>query len=87
VGYYGTSCSFSRVFRIEHTPRHFAFRYKSPEHFVGVFPAYYGPTHKAFAALDAAVSGVEVTPVVAPEIRSRRRRERGGEYLESVITR
>ena len=34
--------------------RHFNFRYRSPAHFVEVFRDYYGPTHKAFAALDAA---------------------------------
>jgi ubiquinone/menaquinone biosynthesis C-methylase UbiE len=35
-------------------PRHFMFRYRSPEHFVEVFRTYYGPTLKAFAALDDA---------------------------------
>jgi len=38
--------------RIEHESRDFNFRYRSPEHFVDFFEAYYGPTHKAFAALD-----------------------------------
>jgi SAM-dependent methyltransferase len=33
--------------------RHFAFRYRSAAHFLSVFRDYYGPTHKAFAALDA----------------------------------
>jgi ubiquinone/menaquinone biosynthesis C-methylase UbiE len=32
--------------------RHFNFRYRSPEHFLNVFETYYGPIHKAFAALD-----------------------------------
>lgn len=32
----------------------FTFRYHSAAHFVQVFRDYYGPTHKAFAALDAA---------------------------------
>ncbi|WP_315778746.1 class I SAM-dependent methyltransferase [Bradyrhizobium sp. SZCCHNPS1003] len=32
--------------------RHFAMRYRSPEHFVDVFKTYYGPVLKAFAALD-----------------------------------
>jgi SAM-dependent methyltransferase len=31
----------------------FVFRYASPEHFVHVFRAFYGPIHKAFLALDA----------------------------------
>jgi len=33
--------------------RHFVFRYRSPAHWIQVFRDYYGPTHKAFAALDA----------------------------------
>jgi ubiquinone/menaquinone biosynthesis C-methylase UbiE len=34
--------------------RHFNFRYRSAAHWLQVFRTYYGPTHKAFAALDAA---------------------------------
>ena len=37
--------------RCEH--RHFNFRYRSAAHWVQVFRELYGPTHKAFAALDA----------------------------------
>ena len=33
--------------------KHFNFRYRSPAHWLQVFRDYYGPTHKAFAALDA----------------------------------
>ena len=33
--------------------RHFQFRYRSAAHWIQVFRDYYGPTHKAFAALDA----------------------------------
>ncbi|MBK8018355.1 MAG: class I SAM-dependent methyltransferase [Betaproteobacteria bacterium] len=32
--------------------RNFNFRYRSAEHWVQIFREYYGPTHKAFAALD-----------------------------------
>ena len=32
--------------------RHFNFRYRSSAHWIQVFRDYYGPTHKAFAALD-----------------------------------
>ncbi|MDO9436717.1 class I SAM-dependent methyltransferase [Hydrogenophaga sp.] len=39
---------------IECQRRHFNFRYRSAAHFVEVFRDLYGPTHKAFAALDAA---------------------------------
>jgi SAM-dependent methyltransferase len=34
--------------------KHFNFRYRSAAHWVQVFRDYYGPTHKAFGALDAA---------------------------------
>ena len=33
--------------------RNFVFRYESAQHFIDVFRSYYGPTLKAFAALDA----------------------------------
>jgi ubiquinone/menaquinone biosynthesis C-methylase UbiE len=32
--------------------RHFAFRYKSPQHWLELFRGYYGPLLKAFAAID-----------------------------------
>jgi hypothetical protein len=34
--------------------RHFNFRYRSAAHWIEVFRNFYGPTHKAFGALDAA---------------------------------
>jgi SAM-dependent methyltransferase len=42
------------VSRLEITPRTFVFRFRSPEEFAGFFRDRYGPTHKAFAALDEA---------------------------------
>jgi SAM-dependent methyltransferase len=39
--------------RITCEKRHFAFRYRDAAHWIQVFRDYYGPTHKAFAALDA----------------------------------
>jgi ubiquinone/menaquinone biosynthesis C-methylase UbiE len=36
---------------IDITPRQFAFRYRSPEHWLDIFRSYYGPVLKAFAAL------------------------------------
>jgi hypothetical protein len=33
------------------TPRNFAFRYRSAAHWIDVFRTWYGPLHKAFAAL------------------------------------
>ena len=35
------------------TPRVFTFRYRSAAHFIDVFRTWYGPVHKAFAALPA----------------------------------
>ena len=32
--------------------RHFVFRYRTPAHWVDIFRTWYGPVHKAFAALD-----------------------------------
>jgi hypothetical protein len=37
--------------RIDVTRRLFKFRYRSPAHFIEVFRTWYGPVHKAFAAL------------------------------------
>jgi SAM-dependent methyltransferase len=39
--------------QIRTTPRDFMFRYRSASHFVDVFRTWYGPVHKAFAALPA----------------------------------
>ena len=39
--------------RISTTPRDFMLRYRSAAHFVDVFRTWYGPVHKAFAALSA----------------------------------
>ncbi|USX15216.1 class I SAM-dependent methyltransferase [Oxalobacteraceae bacterium OTU3CAMAD1] len=38
--------------RIDIASRRFNFRYASPQHWLQVFRDYYGPTYKAFAALD-----------------------------------
>jgi ubiquinone/menaquinone biosynthesis C-methylase UbiE len=69
--------------------RMFAFRYRSPEHFVEVFRTYYGPTHKAFAALDAA-NQQGLSEDLLALIRRMNRAEDGtmvvpSEYLETVI--
>jgi ubiquinone/menaquinone biosynthesis C-methylase UbiE len=42
-----------RAAKIDVTPRMFTFRYRSAAHFVDVFREWYGPVHKAFAALPA----------------------------------
>jgi ubiquinone/menaquinone biosynthesis C-methylase UbiE len=55
---WGTRARLAELFEpksssIRTTPREFVFRYRSPAHWVDVFRNYYGPVHKAFAALDA----------------------------------
>ena len=86
---------FAGATSIAHTTRHFAFRYRSAEHFVEVFRTFYGPTLKAFAALDANGQAA----LEADMLALLRARNRGGdrgdaaglvvpaEYLETVIVR
>jgi ubiquinone/menaquinone biosynthesis C-methylase UbiE len=45
--------------------RHFVFRYRSAEHWLDTFRRYYGPTHKAFAALDATQQAAFETDLLA----------------------
>ena len=68
----------------------FVFRYRSAEHWVEFFRAFYGPTHKAFAALDPA--GQRALEAALLDFLRGENRSRGealvipGEYLEAVIT-
>ena len=75
--------------KVEHTARCFAFRYRSPEHWVQVFRAFYGPTHTAFLALDADGQAALEADLLAL-LRSQALGGEGlvvpGEYLETVIT-
>ena len=55
---WGTEAHISELFgtqatAIRTTRKHFNFRFRSAAHWIQVFRDYYGPTHKAFAALDA----------------------------------
>jgi SAM-dependent methyltransferase len=43
----------SQAVAISCVRKHFNFRYRSSAHWIQVFRDFYGPTHKAFAALDA----------------------------------
>jgi len=71
--------------------RDFAFRYRSPAHFVDVFRRYYGPMLKAFAALDAGGQAALEHDLLA--LLGRRNVAGGqvlvvpGEYLEVVVVR
>ena len=42
---------FASASNIHSTARDFVFRYRSAEHWINVFRTWYGPVHKAFAAL------------------------------------
>jgi ubiquinone/menaquinone biosynthesis C-methylase UbiE len=71
--------------------RAYTFRYRSAEHWIEVFRAFYGPTHKAFAALDDA--GRQSLHADLLELLGRWSRGNGtglripGDYLEVVVTR
>jgi ubiquinone/menaquinone biosynthesis C-methylase UbiE len=74
-----------RVERKEYT-----FRYRSPEHFIEVFRAWYGPIHRAFAALDEAGRKALEADLLAV-IRAANRSGDGtlvapSTYLEAVVT-
>jgi len=81
----------SHVSRIDVTLRQFNFRYHSPEHWLDVFSTYYGPTLKAFAALDEA-GGASLRRDLERLIESHNRASDGtmvvpSDYLEIVISR
>jgi ubiquinone/menaquinone biosynthesis C-methylase UbiE len=80
---------FPQVTSIAATPRMFNFRYRSAEHFLDVFRNYYGPTFKAFAALDAAGQAALEADLLALLRRSDRGSATGlvvpAEFLETVI--
>ena len=72
------------------TSKMFNFRYRSAAHFIDVFRAWYGPVHKAFAALPTDKAALE-----ADRTELLNGMNRGGarslvvpsEYLEIVVTR
>ena len=68
----------------------YVFRYRSPEHWVDYFRAYYGPTHRAFAALDTAGQSA-LEAALLGLLREWNEGRAGalvvrGEYLEAVVT-
>jgi SAM-dependent methyltransferase len=76
---------------VSHDKRTFVFRYKSAEHFVDVFRTYFGPIHKAFAALDGDGQRAFEQELLAFLGESDQGGGNGlvvpGEYLETVVTR
>jgi SAM-dependent methyltransferase len=69
--------------------KHFNFRYASSAHWIQIFRDFYGPTHKAFAALDAATRPLLERDIVALLERHNVAGSSAlvvpGEYLEVVI--
>ncbi|HSQ59123.1 MAG TPA: methyltransferase domain-containing protein [Acidobacteriota bacterium] len=74
--------------RTERKP--YVFRYRSAEHWIEFFRAYYGPTLKAFAALDE--TGQKAFHATLLELLARWNRSKGealvisSDYLEVVVT-
>ena len=72
-------------------PRHFVFRYRSPQHMLDVFRSFYGPVHKAFGTLDEA--GQQALANDLLDLFGQFNTARDGtlaapsEYLEVVVTR
>lgn len=71
--------------------RHFVFRYRTPAHWLEVFRTYYGPTQRAFAALDEKGREALTRDLLGLLGRLNRSGDETlvlpGEYLEVVITR
>ena len=73
------------------TKQVFNLRYESPDHWLEVFRTYYGPTNRAFAALDAGKGAALEADI--RELLGRMNRGGAGtlivpsEYLEVVVTR
>ena len=80
-----------RAAAIAITPRIFNFRYRSAGHFIEVFRTWYGPVHKAFAALPADQAALLERDLT--ELLNRLNRAGAGslvvpsEYAEIVVTR
>jgi SAM-dependent methyltransferase len=90
---WGTVARLEELFpghRVKASKQIFNFRYKSPSHWLAIFKTYYGPTHRAFAALDATKQAALEADLFALLAEM----NRGGndtlivpsEYLEAVIT-
>ena len=77
-----------RIAGFEAARRHFVFRYRSPQDFVERFRTYYGPIHKAFAALDGDGQAALERDLLALAARFSRADDGmvvPSEYLEAVI--
>ncbi len=76
--------------RVACMPQIFTFRYESADHWLDVFKVYYGPTNRAFAALDS-VKQAALEADIRDLLGRFNRDDRGGlvvpsTYLEVVVT-
>jgi ubiquinone/menaquinone biosynthesis C-methylase UbiE len=92
--YWGTEARLGELFRgtqsIQATRKEVAFRYESTAHFTDVFRRFYGPTYKAFLALDTEGQARLAADITDLSTRFNRRRTSfvvPCEYLEVVIER
>jgi SAM-dependent methyltransferase len=77
-----------RIDSFEATRKHFVFRYRSAQDWLDTFRSYYGPIHKAFAALDGerqSALGSELLQLAARFNRASDSLVVPSEYLEVVI--
>jgi ubiquinone/menaquinone biosynthesis C-methylase UbiE len=93
---WGTKARLAELFElqaasIESTPRSFVFRYRSPEHWLGIFKTYYGPVLKAFASLESQAQSMLERDLIDLVREFNTSGDRSmvvpSEYLEVVITR
>jgi SAM-dependent methyltransferase len=82
---------FGKAGTIEAQPKMFVFRYKSPQHWLEVFRTYYGPTFKAFGALDTEKQKALAADLIALIGQFNRATDGSmavrSEYLEVVVNR
>lgn len=75
--------------KVEAPRRQYVFRYRSPRHWLDTFRTYYGPTNKAFAALDAskqAALAEDILGLIGKHNRGGDTMVVPSEYLEAVIS-
>ena len=81
---------FPDVRSIRMTRRDFVFRYESTEHFIDVFRRFYGPTYKAFRALDLGAQALLASDIADLAAKFNRKKPAfvvPAEYLEVSIER
>lgn len=75
--------------QLEAPRRQHTFRFRSPRHWLDTFRTYYGPTHKAFAALDASKQKAlaeDLLGLIDKHNRGNDAMVLPSEYIEAVIT-